>query len=159
MPNTIDMCAMSGTKAPALTAGVDRPQVPSVPAPGVPPAEPVPEVAVEAEGGHPNGLKPHVICGAGRHHTPTAPSRRGETEVPSEDEAQVSCEPADRLPAEQARVVMESCWAKGTPPTETARLATRSVSYVKRVFRSLDDDRGPAPVAGQLTLVKQEATA
>ncbi|MFE4692915.1 hypothetical protein ACFRH6_23045 [Streptomyces sp. NPDC056749] len=60
--------------------------------------------------------------------------------------------PAERLPTDAARIVLESCWAKGTSPADAARLATRSTSYAKKVFARLDDTRGHAPAAGQLAL-------
>lgn len=68
-------------------------------------------------------------------------------------------EQPERLSTDAARVVLESCWAKGTPPAEAARLATRSTSYAKKVFARLDESRGPAPVPGQLALVASVVTA
>ncbi|MFD8915651.1 hypothetical protein [Streptomyces sp. NPDC059575] len=45
-------------------------------------------------------------------------------------------------------MVLESCWARGTPAATAARLATRSTSYARKVFARLDEQRGQA--AGQL---------
>lgn len=47
----------------------------------------------------------------------------------------------------------------GRSVRETAAAATRHPSYVGRVYRELDEQRGPQPMAGQLSLVKEERTA
>jgi len=95
--------------------------------------------------------KPLVICGVDLVSTPPVP--------PPPEAGEVSGGPEERLPSAAARVVIESCWAKGTPATETARLATRSVTYVKRVFARLDDDQAPQQVPGQLALVTSEVAS
>lgn len=82
-----------------------------------------------------------VICGVTRVWNLTVPP------------AEVSGEPELRLPSAAARTVIESAWKNGTPAAETARLATRSVTYVKKVFRDLDGERGATQVPGQLALV------
>lgn len=96
---------------------------------------------------------PLVICGAGQVHEATMPAADTAAEVTAEQPLEVTDDQTDRLSTEAARIVLESCWAKGTPPAEAARLATRSVSYVKKVYARLDETRGPAPVPGQLALV------
>ncbi|MEU9007815.1 hypothetical protein [Streptomyces sp. NPDC048551] len=79
---------------------------------------------------------PLVICGDRKAYPLEAPPANTDDEVPSEQ--------PERLSTDAARVVLESCWSRGTPPAEAARLATRSTSYAKKVFARLDDARGPA---------------
>lgn len=81
--------------------------------------------------------------------------------TPADTGDEVSGDPEGRLPSDAARVVIESCWAKGTSATETARMATRSVSYVKKVFGRLDDDDDhfTAPMPDRLSLVAEEVSA
>jgi hypothetical protein len=67
-------------------------------------------------------------------------------EVPAAaDEEEVSNEQADRLPTEAAANVIRAAWVMGTPVAETARLATRSTSYVKKVFARLEESRPAGP--------------
>jgi hypothetical protein len=47
----------------------------------------------------------------------------------------------DRLPTEAAANVIRAAWVLGTSVTETARQATRSTSYVKKVFARLEEER------------------
>ncbi|MFE5828619.1 DUF2637 domain-containing protein, partial [Streptomyces erythrochromogenes] len=61
-----------------------------------------------------------VICGDRRVFLLPAP-RTGV-------DAEVTAEQVQRLSADAARVVLESCWSRGTPSAEAARLATRSTS-------------------------------
>ncbi|WP_234314926.1 DUF2637 domain-containing protein [Streptomyces sp. NRRL F-5135] len=92
-----------------------------------------------------------VICGD-RRVWPLA--------VPASDTGEeVTGEPGERLPTEAAANVIRACWVMGTPVTETARQATRSTSYVKKVFARLEDERGPQPSPGQLSLVPSEVSA
>ena len=96
-------------------------------------------------------VEPLVICGDARVFNLTAPPAATEDRVPDV--------PAGRLPADAARIVLESAWAQGTTPTEAARLATRSTTYVKKVFARLDDERGQQPMAGQMALDTTGAVA
>lgn len=82
---------------------------------------------------------PLVICGDRKMYPLEAPTADTGDEVPIEQ--------PERLSTDAARVVLESCWSRGTPPAEAARLATRSTSYAKKVFARLDDSRGPALLA------------
>lgn len=93
---------------------------------------------------------PLVICGDRKVFALEVPPGDSEGEVPNKQR--------ERLSTDAARVVLEACWAKGTSPAAAARLATRSTSYAKKVFARLDDDRGPAPVPGQLALVGDEVS-
>ncbi|MFE2498599.1 hypothetical protein [Streptomyces scopuliridis] len=94
---------------------------------------------------------PLVICGDRRVWPLAVPSPETGEEVTSE--------PGERLPTEAAANVIRACWVTGTPVTETARQATRSTSYVKKVFARLEDERGTQPSPGQLALVPSEASA
>ncbi|WP_326797540.1 hypothetical protein OG946_20700 [Streptomyces sp. NBC_01808] len=89
-------------------------------------------------------VSPLVICGDRKVYVLRAPHADTGDEVTDEQ--------PERLSTAAARVVLESCWAKGTPPAEAARLATRSTSYAKKVYARLDETRGHAPVPGQLAL-------
>ncbi|MGW7457165.1 hypothetical protein [Streptomyces sp. NPDC054797] len=82
---------------------------------------------------------PLVICGDRKMYPLATPSASTVDEVPIEQ--------PERLSTEAARIVLESCWSRGTPPAEAARLATRSTSYAKKVFARLDVTRSPAPLA------------
>lgn len=117
-----------------------------------PPAEVTVEQAVEQASAHTAPqASPLVICGDRKVYA---------LETPHDDtDDEVTDDQPERLSTDAARVVLESCWAKGTPPAEAARLATRSTSYAKKVFARLDDDRGPAPVPGQLALVGEGVSA
>ncbi|MCQ4046700.1 hypothetical protein [Streptantibioticus rubrisoli] len=73
---------------------------------------------------------------------------------PAEEPAEVDAEEPARLSTEEARKVIEYGWTHGLSVRETAEAATRSVSYVGSRYKRLDDERGPRPVAGQLSLIK-----
>jgi hypothetical protein len=60
---------------------------------------------------------------------------------------------AVRLSTEDARRAIEDGWTRGDTIRVTAAAATRSGSYVGRVFAELERDKGPQPIAGQLALV------
>lgn len=77
-----------------------------------------------------------VICGDRRVWHPEFPSR--------DEDDEVSVAMADRLPTEAAANVIRAAWVLGTSVTETARQATRSTSYVKKVFARLDEERQAA---------------
>lgn len=76
---------------------------------------------------------PLVICGDRRVWHPEFPSRDEDDEVPGAT--------GDRLPTEAAANVIRAAWVLGTSVTETARQATRSTSYVKKVFARLEESR------------------
>ncbi|MFF9688969.1 hypothetical protein [Streptomyces sp. NPDC014623] len=77
--------------------------------------------------------KPLVICGDRTVWPLAAPDPDPDDEVPVDTD--------DRLPTEAAANVIRAGWVLGTSATETARQATRSVSYVKKVFARLDEER------------------
>lgn len=77
-----------------------------------------------------------VICGDRRVWHPEFPSR--------DEDDEVSAAAGDRLPTEAAANVIRAAWVLGTSVTETARQATRSTSYVKKVFARLDEERQAA---------------
>ncbi|MGQ4402547.1 DUF2637 domain-containing protein [Streptomyces hayashii] len=81
---------------------------------------------------------PLVICGDRRVWHPELPSRDEDDEVTAAAE--------DRLPTAAAANVIRAAWVLGTSVTETARQATRSTSYVKKVFARLDEERQEADV-------------
>ncbi|MFE5828188.1 hypothetical protein ACFQ7B_41530 [Streptomyces erythrochromogenes] len=85
-----------------------------------------------------------VICGDRRVFLLTAP--------PTGVDAKVSAGQVERLSADAARVVLESCWSSGTPPAEAARIATRSTSYAKKVFARLADGNRPGSSPLELVL-------
>lgn len=58
-----------------------------------------------------------------------------------------------------ARDAIERGWVAGWTVNQTATEATRSRAYVSKVWKQLTEERGPRPVAGQLTLVKATAEA
>ncbi|MET8478142.1 hypothetical protein ABZV68_13165 [Streptomyces clavifer] len=96
-------------------------------------------------------VKPLVICGD-REVWPLS--------VPEPDpDDEVSADSDDRLKTEAAANVIRAGWVLGTSVSETARQATRSTSYVKKVFARFEEERGPQPSPGQLSLVENEATA
>ncbi|AVZ72966.1 hypothetical protein SLUN_12955 [Streptomyces lunaelactis] len=100
-------------------------------------------------------VKPLVICGDRRVWPLVVTPRDTDDEVSDG----VSGEVTERLPADAALAVIEKCWVRGTSPTETARVSTRSASYVKKVFGRLDEARGPQPMPGQMTLVPAEVAS
>lgn len=77
--------------------------------------------------------KPLVICGDRKVWPLSTPEPD-----PGEE---VSVDTEDRLPTEAAANVIKAGWVLGTSATETARQATRSPSYVKKVFARLDEER------------------
>ncbi|MEV8307847.1 DUF2637 domain-containing protein [Streptomyces flavidovirens] len=85
----------------------------------------------------PAAVSPLVICGDRTVWPLVVPSREDDDEVPHEQ--------ADRLPTEAAKNVIRAAWVMGTPVAETARLATRSTSYVKKVFARLEEARTAEP--------------
>ncbi|MGW2617367.1 DUF2637 domain-containing protein [Streptomyces sp. NPDC001500] len=117
------------TDVPVVEVEVDRPEVPTVTPDEVTATEPVaiaqPEPAPVVE--------PLVICGDRRVWHPEFPSR--------DEDDEVSVAAVDRLPTEAAANVIRAAWLTGTSVTETARQATRSTSYVKKVFARLDEER------------------
>ncbi|MDX3235672.1 hypothetical protein PV392_08225 [Streptomyces sp. ME03-5709C] len=125
---------------------VERVEVPPVTLPEVtatPPVQPRPAIPAPP-------AKHLIICGDRKvwHLEPPA----------IEDEEEVTGSAADRLPTEQAANVIRAAWVLGTSVAETARMATRSTSYVKKVFARLDETRNSEP-AKPITLVRTEATA
>lgn len=117
------------TVAEVLQVEVDRPEVPPAPAPevtGAVTAPLVPELT-------PGNVIPLVICGDRQVWHPEFPSR--------DEDDEVSVATGDRLPTEAAANVIRAAWVLGTSVTETARQATRSTSYVKKVFARLDEER------------------
>jgi hypothetical protein len=76
------------------------------------------------------------------------PERPEPDEVDAEDGGQPS-----KLNTEEARAAIEKGWADGLSVRNTATLATRAPSYVHNVFVKLDNERGPRPAHGQLSLV------
>ncbi|MEU3227159.1 DUF2637 domain-containing protein [Streptomyces sp. NPDC006976] len=90
--------------------------------------------------------EPLVICGVPRVFTLSVP--------PVPDPPKV----AVRLSAEQAREVIEAGWVNGAGVRETARLSTRSASYVAKVFTQLTKGEAEA-AAVPLALVAAEKAA
>jgi hypothetical protein len=78
-------------------------------------------------------VEPLVICGDRRVWHPEFPAGAEDDEV--------SGATGDRLPTAAAANVIRAAWVLGTSVTETARQATRSTSYVKKVFARLDEER------------------
>lgn len=78
--------------------------------------------------------------------------------VDTPDEADESTE-TERLSTDAAREVIEHGWETGLSIRETAAAATRSPSFVSKVFTQLEDERGPRPVPGQLALVDSKEAA
>lgn len=108
---------------------VERPEVPSVTPVEVTATEPVAVAPAERA----PRAEPLVICGDRRVWHPEFPSRDKDDEVTGAT--------LDRLPTEAAANVIRAAWLTGTSVTETARQATRSTSYVKKVFARLDEER------------------
>jgi len=121
--------AQEDTLAPVIEFEIDRPEVPPVTAPEVTGANgtpPLPELTAGT-------AIPLVICGDRRVWHPEFPSR--------DEDDEVSVATGDRLPTEAAANVIRAAWVMGTSVTETARQATRSTSYVKKVFARLEEER------------------
>ncbi|GHG60480.1 hypothetical protein [Streptomyces griseocarneus] len=101
-------------------------------------------------GGYPRVLFPDVVPAQGVNAEPRSPEQpalgQGHPE-PGDGEG------AKRLSTAKAQKVIEDGWTKGLSVRETAQRATRAPSYVHGVFVKLDDERGPRPTPGQLTLV------
>ena len=87
---------------------------------------------------------PQVICGAGQVLELAAPT------------PQVRNAPEDRLRPEQAAAVIRNGWVSHTSVTETARLSTRSESYVRRQYKAWD---ATAPADGQTAIAMEAVTA
>lgn len=121
--------AQEDTLAPVIEFEIDRPEVPPVTALEVTGADPTPPLPELTAG----SATPLVICGDRRVWHPEFPSRGGDDEV--------SGAMGDRLPTEAAANVIRAAWVMGTSVTETARQATRSTSYVKKVFARLEEER------------------
>ncbi|MEU3222654.1 hypothetical protein ABZ695_05775 [Streptomyces sp. NPDC006976] len=137
--------AVVNTVADPVAASGEHPAVSPVFTPVPVYTEPVAEApAIEA----PAPAEPLVICGAHRVFTLTVP--------PVPDPPKVDA----RLSAEQAREVIEAGWVNGAGVRETARLATRSASYVAKVFTQLTEEKAAAAVLpGPLVLVTKEVSA
>ncbi|MFJ1788355.1 conjugal transfer protein [Streptomyces anulatus] len=117
------------TPQPGIETVVERIEVPTstpdeVTATPTPELEPVP-AAPE--------VKPLVICGDHRVWHLETPDVEEDDEVPAGAN--------ERLPAAAAANVIRAGWVLGTSPTETARQATRSLSYVKKVFARLEEEQ------------------
>ncbi|WP_216587534.1 DUF2637 domain-containing protein [Streptomyces brasiliscabiei] len=117
------------TVVPVGEVEVDRPEVPTGTPVEVTAAEPV---AIEPPEPAP-AVEPLVICGDRRVWHPEFPAPDEDDEVPGTT--------GDRLPTAAAANVIRAAWVTGTSVTETARQATRSTSYVKKVFARLDEER------------------
>lgn len=66
--------------------------------------------------------------------------------------------PSAKLSTKDALTAIEEAWVDGRSLRDAAEVSTRSRSYVAKVYRRLDDERGPRPAPGQLTLVKTAAS-
>lgn len=117
------------TPQPATEVVVERVEVPTDTPAEVPDTQPA---AIEQAAPAPT-TKPLVICGDRKVWPLATPDPDPEDEVPVNTE--------DRLPTEAAANVIKAGWVLGTSATETARQATRSATYVKRVFARLDEER------------------
>ncbi|MGW4033104.1 DUF2637 domain-containing protein [Streptomyces sp. NPDC004838] len=121
------------TPALVIEVEVDRPEVPTVTPTGV--------TAVEKPAARPElpapVAEPLVICGDRQVWHPVLPSRGEDDEVTGET--------TGRLPTKAAANVIHAAWVTGTSVPETARLATRSTSYVKKVFARLDEQLAAGP--------------
>lgn len=82
---------------------------------------------------------PVVICGGGEVYALAVPPL-------------IEAEPV-RLSPDEARAEIERGWREGLSTRETAERATRSPSYVGRIYQELEERHGPRPVDGQLALV------
>ncbi|MER6956031.1 DUF2637 domain-containing protein [Streptomyces sp. NPDC000618] len=128
--------ARADTSRPVVEVEVHRPEVPPVTPLEVTGAEASTELpALPAK-----TATPLVICGDRRVWHPAFPSR--------DEDDEVSGTAGDRLLADAAATVIRAAWVTGTPVAETARQATRSTSYVKKVFARLAEeqaeDRAPS---------------
>ncbi|WP_432004582.1 conjugal transfer protein [Streptomyces parvus] len=102
-----------------VTTGTPE-EVTATPTPELEPAPAAPEV------------KPLVICGD---------RRVWHLETPDvEEDDEVTADSDERLPAEAAANVIRAGFVLGTSVAETARQATRSTSYVKKVFARLEEE-------------------
>jgi len=91
----------------------------------------------------------------------TEPAPQGESsqvsEVPAEVPAPEAVHTEDhteeptRVSAEEAKRAIYAGWAEGRPAAEVAREIGRDRSYVSRVYRRLDRERGPQ-IPGQMTV-------
>ncbi len=120
------------TLAPAIEVELDRPEVTPATAAEVTAAEAahlLPELTASP-------VAPLVICGDRRVWHPEFPSR--------DEDDEVTDPTGDRLPTAAAANVIRAAWLTGTSVTETARQATRSTSYVKKVFARYDEERQAA---------------
>ncbi|MEW2083494.1 hypothetical protein [Streptomyces sp. NPDC005283] len=136
-----------GTSKPAVETVVERVEVPVVTRPEVtdtPLAEPVPAIAAAP-------VKRLVICGDRKVWPLVVPA--------VDDDEEVSDEAGVRLPTDTAANVIRAGWVMGTSVAETARLATRSTSYVKKVFARLDESRDAEPAPPSISLVPPAVTA
>lgn len=84
---------------------------------------------------------PLVICGAHRVFTLVVPPAPEPPEVDT------------RLSSEQAREVIHAAWVNGAGVRETARVSTRSASYVAKVFTQLTEEQAAAPKPVSIALV------
>lgn len=82
----------------------------------------------------------------------TAPATVTDDPAPVADEDDPGDDGLDQV---AARVAIERGWVAGWTVSQTATEATRSRAYVSKVWKQLAEERGPRPVAGQLTLVKE----
>jgi len=73
--------------------------------------------------------------------------------TPVAEVPEVDAEERPKLSAKEARKVIEEGWTTGQTIEATAHKATRSTSWVGRIYKELDEERGPRPVRGQLALV------
>lgn len=135
-----------------LEKPVPEPAAPPAPTPA--PARPVPV---------PRPVAPRrprsTICGAQRVFTPAVPRAVRPVPMPQpqpdprpEPQPEPDPQPAVRLDAEQARVAIEEGWRAGLTIRDCATKATRSASFVHRVYQELEAQFGPQPSAGQLAL-------
>ncbi|WP_128817433.1 conjugal transfer protein [Streptomyces sp. S063] len=84
-------------------------------------------------------VKPLVICGD---------RRVWHLETPDvEEDDEVTADSDERLPAEAAANVIRAGFVLGTSVSETARQATRSTSWVKKVFARLEEEARTAEQA------------
>lgn len=118
--------AVEDTPAPAAVTFIERAEVSPDTTPGV--SAPLAVTPVPAIAALP--VKPLVICGDRMLWDPPLPTR--------DEDDEVTAATTDRLPAGTAANVIRAAWVTGLPVTETARRATRSTSYVKKVFAQLD---------------------
>lgn len=95
--------------------------------------EPVPQVSTTPRPElTPASVTPLVICGE-HLGIPTVP-------------------PRSRLSTEDATAAIEQAWRDGLSVRQAAKVATRSASYVQRVYARLEAERGVQPMPGQLAL-------